>query len=264
MVMPSRVWRMPCRPSTSECGKGSEPHLIQSSTSLTSTASKAEEQILNWLKSLHHRKQRILWGLILDLKEFFYVSIQKKNLIRSELLASKQRAKQQYNAISMFFISLSSKETPNSGVPHMLKISKPEYKWQICGIQFVHPIKMSLKPKKGYHLSPGIFTDCCKAGIPKNGVFSLNFLFKNQEVEIKRKINVSMTSLGTSMSEVPTNQAATIFLSILQNITSKEIIFQNHILPSSSSSLSPLVTISDGNSSAVGSAVGESSSVRIG
>ncbi|KAJ8970329.1 hypothetical protein NQ317_019609, partial [Molorchus minor] len=38
---------MPCRPSTSECGKGSEPHLIQSSTSLTSTASKAEEQILN-------------------------------------------------------------------------------------------------------------------------------------------------------------------------------------------------------------------------
>ncbi|KAJ8985281.1 hypothetical protein NQ317_007068 [Molorchus minor] len=56
---------MPCRPSTSECGKGSEPHLIQSSTSLTSTASKAEEQILNWLKSLHHRKQRTLWGLIL-------------------------------------------------------------------------------------------------------------------------------------------------------------------------------------------------------
>ncbi|KAJ8982415.1 hypothetical protein NQ317_017217 [Molorchus minor] len=51
---------MPCRPSTSECGKGSEPHLIQSSTSLTSTASKAEEQIINWLKSLHHRKQRIL------------------------------------------------------------------------------------------------------------------------------------------------------------------------------------------------------------
>ncbi|KAJ8980007.1 hypothetical protein NQ317_016670 [Molorchus minor] len=73
---------MPCRPSTSECGKGSEPHLIQSSTSLTSTASKAEEQILNWLKSLHHRKQRILWGLILDLKEFFYVSIQKKNKVR--------------------------------------------------------------------------------------------------------------------------------------------------------------------------------------
>ncbi|KAJ8950841.1 hypothetical protein NQ317_007944 [Molorchus minor] len=73
------VWRMPCRPSTSECGKGSEPHLIQSSTSLTSTASKAEEQILNWLKSLHHRKQRILWGLILDLKEFFYVSIKKKS-----------------------------------------------------------------------------------------------------------------------------------------------------------------------------------------
>ncbi|KAJ8983867.1 hypothetical protein NQ317_007958, partial [Molorchus minor] len=70
---------MPCRPSTSECGKGSEPHLIQSSTSLTSTASKAEEQMLNWLKSLHHRKQRILWGQILDLKEFFYVSIQKKS-----------------------------------------------------------------------------------------------------------------------------------------------------------------------------------------
>ncbi|KAJ8983449.1 hypothetical protein NQ317_013324 [Molorchus minor] len=55
---------MPCRPSTSECGKGSEPHIIQSSTYLTSTASKAEEQILNWLKSLHHRKQRILWGLM--------------------------------------------------------------------------------------------------------------------------------------------------------------------------------------------------------
>ncbi|KAJ8976382.1 hypothetical protein NQ317_003237, partial [Molorchus minor] len=66
-----RYLNMPCRPSTSECGKGSEPYLIQSSTSLTSTASKAEEQILNWLKSLHHRKQRILWGLILDLKEFF-------------------------------------------------------------------------------------------------------------------------------------------------------------------------------------------------
>ncbi|KAJ8979774.1 hypothetical protein NQ317_002894 [Molorchus minor] len=74
-----RLVGMPCRPSTSECGKGSEPYLIQSFTSLTSTASKAEEQILNWLKSLHHRKQRILWGLILDLKEFLYVSIQKKS-----------------------------------------------------------------------------------------------------------------------------------------------------------------------------------------
>ncbi|KAJ8973392.1 hypothetical protein NQ317_002760 [Molorchus minor] len=52
---------MRCRPSTSECGQESEPHLIQSSTSLTSTASKAEEQIFNWLKSLHHRKQRILY-----------------------------------------------------------------------------------------------------------------------------------------------------------------------------------------------------------
>ncbi|KAJ8968434.1 hypothetical protein NQ317_006126, partial [Molorchus minor] len=82
-----RIWLclrgMPCRPSTSECGKGSEPHLIQSSTSLTSTASKAEEQILNWLKSLPHRKQRILWGLILDLKEFFCFN-SKQNLIRSE------------------------------------------------------------------------------------------------------------------------------------------------------------------------------------
>ncbi|KAJ8972753.1 hypothetical protein NQ317_013808, partial [Molorchus minor] len=64
-----------------ECGKGSEPHLIQSSTNLTSTASKAEEQILNWLKSLHHRKQKYCGGLILDLKEFFYVSIQKKNKV---------------------------------------------------------------------------------------------------------------------------------------------------------------------------------------
>ncbi|KAJ8975845.1 hypothetical protein NQ317_010550 [Molorchus minor] len=82
---------MPCRPSTSECGKGSEPHLIQSSTSLTSTASKAEEQILNWLKSLHHRKQRILWGLILDLKEFFYVSIQKKNKQRGEITREDSR-----------------------------------------------------------------------------------------------------------------------------------------------------------------------------
>ncbi|KAJ8949849.1 hypothetical protein NQ317_019032 [Molorchus minor] len=42
---------MPCRPSTSErWKKGSEPHLIQSSTSLTSTASKAEEQILKGIK----------------------------------------------------------------------------------------------------------------------------------------------------------------------------------------------------------------------
>ncbi|KAJ8980701.1 hypothetical protein NQ317_007922 [Molorchus minor] len=66
-----RLVGMPCTPSTLECGKGSESHLIQSSTSSTSTASKAEEQILNWLKSLHHRKQRILC-LILDLNEFFH------------------------------------------------------------------------------------------------------------------------------------------------------------------------------------------------